>query len=351
MNISISGRLIGLDQPPYVVAEISANHNGSLEDAKRLISEAKQCGANAVKIQTYRPETITLDSDSPEFIIKGGLWDGRRLYELYKEAHTPWEWHSELFRVADDEGITLFSSPFDKTAVDFLDSLDAPAYKIASFELVDTPLIATAAAKGKPLILSTGMANQLEIADALDAAKNADGVVLLHCVSAYPAPACAYGLKRIPDMARHFGVLVGLSDHTINTATSVASVALGACMIEKHFTLDRARGGPDDSFSLEPSELKQLCQDVRTAWDACGETIWGPTVYDERNVQSRRSLYFTKEFNKGEFITADGVRSVRPGFGLPPKWLSKVIGSTATHNIVSNSPVKFGDFIENDTEI
>ncbi len=272
MQIRINDRPIGPGHPPYVIAELSANHDGDLDTALSLIDMAKARGADAVKIQTYRPDTITLDASTPDFVIEGGLWHGRRLYDLYAEAHTPWEWHPALFERARAQGITLFSSPFDATAVDLLEGLRAPAYKVASFEVVDTPLIRRIAATGKPMIISTGMADADEIGDAVAAAR--DGgcreLVLLHCVSGYPAPAADYNLATLSDMARRFGVPVGLSDHTLDNATAVAAVALGACVIEKHVTLDRAGGGPDDSFSLEPVELETLCRDARTAWEAIG---------------------------------------------------------------------------------
>lgn len=343
MTITINGRTIGAKQPPYIIAEISANHNGDIGNAQRLIAQAKAAGADAVKLQTYTPDTITLRSDRPEFRIEGGLWHGRTLHDLYGEAHTPWNWHPILFQTARDEGITLFSSPFDHTAVDLLAGLDAPAYKIASFELVDTPLIRYAAAQGKPLIMSTGMANATEIAEALEAAKAAPGVVLLHCVSGYPAPASAYGLQRIGDMGRRFGVPIGLSDHTLDNATAVAAVTMGACLIEKHFTLDRSGGGPDDSFSLEPKELARLVQDTRTAWEACGPAQYGPGQAEAGNIQFRRSLYFVRSYAAGETITADGVRSVRPGHGLAPKHLDAVVSMTAARAIAAGTPVTWDD--------
>jgi pseudaminic acid synthase len=343
MTIDINGRAIGPGHPPYVIAEISANHNGDIGNAQRLIAAAKGAGADAVKLQTYTPDTITLRSDRPEFRIEGGLWDGRTLHDLYGEAHTPWDWHPRLFQTARDEGITLFSSPFDPTAVDLLASLGAPAYKIASFELVDTPLIRYAAAQGKPLIMSTGMANPTEIAEALEAAKAAPGVALLHCVSGYPAPASSYGLQRIGDMSRRFGVPIGLSDHTLDNATAVAAVAMGACLVEKHFTLDRSGGGPDDSFSLEPSEMARLVQDARTAWEACGPTQYGPGQAEAGNIQFRRSLYFVRNYQVDEIVTADGVRSVRPGNGLAPKHFDAVVGARAVRPILAGTPASWDD--------
>lgn len=347
MSIQIDGRRIGQDAPPYVIAELSANHNGRIETALRLIEEAKLAGADAVKLQTYTPDTITLDSDAEEFRIRGGLWDGRSLYDLYREAHTPWAWHARLFAHARNIGITLFSSPFDPTAVDLLESLGAPAYKIASFEAVDLPLIRYVAGTGKPMIISTGMADAEEIGEAIEAARSAGctEIAILHCVSGYPAPAADYKLRTVPDMIERFGVVTGLSDHTLDNTTAICSVALGATVIEKHFTLDRRGGGPDDSFSLEPPELAALCRDARTAWDALGEVDYGRKSSEQGNVQFRRSLYFVKALREGETITADAVRSVRPGFGLAPKYLDEVVGKIAARDIAKNSPVSRADLV------
>ncbi len=327
-HFTIDGREIGPSQPPYIIAELSANHNGSLETAIKLISEAKRAGADAVKMQTYRADTITLNVNRPEFRIKGGLWDGKSLHELYEEAHTPWDWHKPLFEHARSLGITIFSSPFDFTAVDLLESLGAPAYKIASFEAIDLPLIRYVASKGKPMIISTGMANEAEIQEAIDAARGAGctQLALLRCVSGYPAPSHEYNLRTIPDMQARFNTLVGLSDHTLENITAVTSVAVGACIIEKHFTLDRQGGGPDDSFSLEPADLEALCKDTKTAWKALGAVDYGCKASERANVQFRRSLYFVKSLAVGETITADAVKSVRPGYGLAPKHLPEVIG-------------------------
>ncbi|MHC4262825.1 MAG: pseudaminic acid synthase [Planctomycetota bacterium] len=326
----LDGRRIGPDEPPYVIAEMSANHGGSLERAKQVIESASACGASAVKLQTYRPDTITLDSDGEEFRIQGTLWEGRTLYDLYEEAHTPWEWHESLFKHARDLGITIFSSPFDPTAVELLESLGAPAYKIASFEVVDLPLIRLVAETGKPLIISTGMADETEIGEAVEAARSAGctELALLHCVSGYPAPAADYNLRTLVDMHERFGCIVGLSDHTLDNTTAVASVALGASLIEKHFTLDRSAGGPDDSFSLEPAGLEQLCTGARTAWESLGRIDYGRKSSEQGNVQFRRSLYWVQDLEAGAVVTADAVRSVRPGHGLPPKRLDDLIGRT-----------------------
>lgn len=345
-DICIDGRPIGRDHPPYVIAELSANHNGELDTALLLIDKAVEAGADAIKIQTYRADTITLPSEKPEFQIDSGLWKGRTLHELYNWAHTPWEWHQALFDRARARGITMFSSPFDKTAVDFLDKLSAPAFKIASFEAIDLPLIRYVAKKGKPMIISTGMANRDEIGEAIGAAR--DGgckeLVMLHCVSGYPAPPSDYNLATMADMATNFEVLTGLSDHTVSNTTAVASVALGGVVIEKHLTLDRNGGGPDDSFSLEPDDLAALCRDARTAWDAMGRVDYCRKSSERENVKFRRSLYFCKDIEAGQTITESMVRSVRPGYGLAPKYLDEVVGSRATVAIKKHTAVARGMF-------
>ncbi|AUM13743.1 pseudaminic acid synthase [Ketobacter alkanivorans] len=340
-SIRISGRRIADDVPPYIIAELSANHNGSLDTALRIVEEAKKAGADAVKLQTYRADTITLNSDSDDFQIKGGLWNGRTLYELYEEAHMPWEWHKPLFDHASALGIPIFSSPFDNTAVDLLEDLNAPAYKIASFEAVDLPLIKYVASTGKPMIISTGMADAGEIEEAITAAREGGckELAILHCVSGYPAPAEDYNLRTIADMRQRFGLVVGLSDHTLDNTTAIASVVLGANLIEKHFTLDRNGGGPDDSFSLEPEGLLGLCRDSKTAWAALGQIDYGRKSSEQENAQFRRSLYFVKDLSKGDIVTADAVRSVRPGFGLPPKRLESILGKTLTEGVCFADPV------------
>lgn len=345
--ITIDGRHIGPEFAPYVVAELSANHNGRLETAIRIVEEAKKAGADAVKLQTYTPDTITLKCDSEEFLIHSGLWDGRTLYDLYQEAHTPWNWHKPLFEHARKLGITIFSSPFDNTAVDLLEDLNAPAYKIASFEAVDLPLIQYVASTGKPMIISTGMADAEEIQEAIDAARagGCKELAILHCVSGYPAPAEDYNLRTIPDMVERFGLVIGLSDHTLDNTTAIASVVMGASIIEKHFTLDRSGGGPDDSFSLEPAELAALCRDSKTAWSALGAVDYGRKSSEQGNVKFRRSLYFVKNLKAGEVITADAVRSVRPGFGLAPKYLNSVIGKRLRNDVLCNTPVR-GEMFE-----
>ena len=344
--ITIDNRKIGLDYPPYIIAELSANHNGDINRAYQIMEAAKEAGADAIKLQSYTHETITMDCDSEEFQIHGGLWDGQSLYELYKGAHMPWEWHKPLFEKAKALGITIFSSPFDFTAVVLLEELDAPAYKIASFELVDLPLIARVAKTGKPMIMSTGMANKEEIQEAVDCAREngCEELVVLHCVSGYPAPAEQYNLKTIADISERFNVLSGLSDHTIDNATAVASVVLGACLIEKHVTMDRRGGGVDDSFSLEPKELAQLCKDSKTAWEALGHVNYERTEAEKGNVKFRRSLYVVKDIKVGEKFTADNVRSIRPGFGLAPKYYETVLGKMSKMNIISGTPLSFEHF-------
>lgn len=320
---------------------MSANHNGDLNAALHIIEEAKRAGADAIKIQTYRPDTITLKSDLPDFQITDGLWAGRTLYDLYEWAHTPWEWHEPLFKHARKLGITIFSSPFDSSAVDLLEDLNAPAYKIASFEAVDLPLIRYVARTGKPLIISTGMADTEEIEEAIDAAREGGckELAILHCVSGYPAPAEDYNLRTIPDMIQRFGLVTGLSDHTLDNTTAIVSVAMGASIIEKHFTLDRNGGGPDDTFSLEPAELAALCRDSKTAWAAMGKVDYGRKSSEQGNVKFRRSLYFVKDLQAGDVITADAVRSVRPGFGVAPKYLDLVLGKKLRRAVKANSPV------------
>lgn len=341
-KISIAGRNIGLDYPPYIIAELSANHNGRLETAMKIIEEARKVGADAIKLQTYTADTITLDCDSEEFQIRGGLWDGKTLYQLYQEAHMPWEWHKPLFEHARQHEITLFSSPFDNTAVDLLEDLNAPAYKIASFEAVDLPLIKYVASTGKPMIISTGMADAEEIQEAIEAAREGGckELAILHCVSGYPAPAEDYNLRTIPNMMQRFGLVTGLSDHTLDNTTAIASVALGASIIEKHFTLDRNGGGPDDSFSLEPAELAALCRDSKTAWAALGKVDYGRKSSEQGNVKFRRSLYFVDDLKAGDLIKEDSIRSVRPGFGAAPKLLEKIIGSRTLVGVIRNSPVE-----------
>lgn len=345
-EITIDERKISAQNKPYVIAELSANHNGKLATALSIVEEAVKAGADAIKLQTYKADTITLDCDHEDFLIRGGLWDGMTLYKLYEQAHLPWEWHKPLFEHAHKLGITIFSSPFDNTAIDLLEDLNAPAYKIASFEAIDLPLIKYAASTGKPMIISTGMADEQEIQEAIDAARSGGckELAILHCVSGYPAPAEDYNLRTIPDMIQRFGVPVGLSDHTIDNTTAIASVALGACIIEKHFTLDRNGGGPDDSFSLEPADLAQLCKGARTAWQSLGAVDYGRKSSERANVKFRRSLYFLRDLRKGELLPSDAIRSVRPGFGLPPKHQESLLGRRLCVDVKANTPVGWDCF-------
>lgn len=347
MNIKIDGVEIGDGQPPYIIAEISANHNGKLENALNLIDVAHRCGARAVKLQSYTPDTITLDCDHDDFIIKGGLWDGRRLYDLYKEAFLPWEWHKPLFEYANRLGISIFSSVFDNSAVDYLEDLNTPAYKIASFEAIDIPLIKYAASTGKPMIISTGLADLEEISEAIEAARSAgcSDLAVLHCVSGYPAPASDYNLRTIVDIREKFGVVTGLSDHTISNITALAGVALGASIVEKHITLDRNGGGPDDSFSLEPSDLERLCSDARITWEALGKVDYGLKSSEVGNIKFRRSLYFVKDIAAGGVVTSDDIRSVRPGYGAPPKHYESIIGKKVKSDVLRNTPVRMENLV------
>jgi pseudaminic acid synthase len=347
LTIEIDGRKIGPDHPPYVIAEMSANHNGKLETALSIIDKAKVAGADAIKMQTYTPDTLTLNCSKSDFQIKGGLWGGRTLYELYAWASTPWEWHKPIFDHARKTGITIFSSAFDNTAVDLLEDLNTPAYKIASFEAVDLPLIRYAASTGKPMIISTGMADDTEIEEAIAAARDGgcQQLAILHCVSGYPAPAADYNLRTISDMMTRFGLVTGLSDHTLDNTTAIASVALGAAIIEKHFTLDRKGGGPDDSFSLEEPELAALCRDSKTAWDALGRVDYGRKSSEKGNVMFRRSLYFVKPLKRGDIVRATDIRSVRPGFGLAPKEADAVIGCKVVRDVDFGEAVRW-DVVE-----
>jgi pseudaminic acid synthase len=344
-TLKINGRIISSDMPPYIIAELSANHNGSFDKAKEIINQAKLCGADAVKLQTYTADTITLNSSKKDFVIDGGLWHGRTLYDLYVQAHMPWEWHKPLFEYARDIDLTIFSSPFDSTAVDLLEDLNAPAYKIASFEAIDIPLIKYVAETKKPMIISTGMANLEEIEEAINAAHDSgcNELAILHCVSGYPASAKDYNLKTIQDMRSRFKIVTGLSDHTLDNVTAISSIPLGASIIEKHFTLDRNGGGPDDSFSLMPKELAQLCNDSKTAYSAIGRIDYGLKSTEQGNIKFRRSLYFVKDLKKGEIISKDSIRSVRPGYGLKPIFFESIVNKPAKRDIEKNTPVKVED--------
>jgi N-acetylneuraminate synthase len=341
MTFAIAGRAIGPDHPPYVICELSGNHNGSLERALAMVDAAAATGADAIKLQTYTPDTITLPCDGPGFRIEDGPWAGRTLHDLYAEAYTPYDWHAALFERAAQRGVTIFSTPFDETAVELLERLGAPAYKIASFEAVDLPLIARVAACGKPMIISTGLASLEEMGEALETARSggAAGVVLLHCVSAYPAPIEEANVRTVPDLARRFGVVTGLSDHTPGTAAAVAAVALGAAVIEKHFTLARADGGPDAAFSLEPAEFAALVRDCKASWSALGSATYDALGSERAAAGHRRSLYVAADVALGEALTTANVRSVRPGYGLAPKHLPKVLGRRAARALELGEPL------------
>ncbi|HEY8357825.1 MAG TPA: pseudaminic acid synthase [Ramlibacter sp.] len=343
MAFEINGRKIGHGHPPFVIAELSANHNGKLERALETIDAAHRCGAHAIKIQTYTADTMTIDCDRPEFLIRGGLWDGYKLYDLYKWAETPFEWHQAMFDHARKIGITIFSTPFDESAVDLLESIGTPAYKIASFEVTDLPLIRYVAKTGKPMIMSTGMASEDEIMEAVATAKSAgcDDLVLLHCISSYPAPMDQANLRQLTELERRFGTIPGLSDHTLGTTASVAAVAQGACVIEKHFILDRNDKGPDSEFSLEPAELTRLCQDTYDAWSAMGSAGFQRQQAEQENRIFRRSIYFVRDLAAGETIQPTDIRRIRPGLGLEPKHFDALIGKQVRTAVTRGTPASW----------
>lgn len=335
--IKIGKREIGYQHPPFVIAEMSGNHNQSLERALEIVEAAAKTGAHALKLQTYTPDTMTLDLDEREFHISdpNSLWAGTSLYKLYGEAYTPWEWHKPIFDRARELGMIPFSTPFDDTAVDFLESLDVPCYKIASFENTDLPLIRRVAATGKPLIISTGMANVAELDETVRAAREAGckDLILLKCTSTYPATAENSHILTIPHLRELFGCEVGLSDHTMGVGVSVASVALGASVIEKHFTLRRADGGVDSTFSMEPAEMAQLVAETERAWQALGQVSYGPTEAEKKSLQFRRSLYVVQDLKAGDVLTRENVRAIRPGLGLPTKFLEQVLGKLVKQDV------------------
>ena len=339
----IGQRKIGPDAPPYVIAEMSGNHNQSLDRALAIVDAAADAGAHAIKLQTYTADTMTIKVDAPGFVVDdpASLWLGRHLYDLYEQAHTPWAWHAALFERAAQRGLHCFSTPFDDTAVDFLESLGAPAYKIASFECTDLPLIRKVAATGKPMIISTGMATLAQIDDAVRTAQAAGcrDMVLLKCTSTYPSTPANTHLNTLPVLRQAFGQLVGLSDHTAGCGAAVAAVALGACVLEKHFTLARADGGVDSAFSLEPAELKMLCVESERAWLAMGGVQFGGSDAEKQSMAHRRSLYIVRDMAPGEAFTSQNVRAIRPGFGLPPKYLDRMLGKHANQALKAGTPL------------
>ena len=343
---TIANRSISENHAPYIIAELSANHNGSLERAKHSIKMAKECGVDAIKIQTYNADTMTIDCDRKDFMVQGGLWDGYKLYDLYNESHTPYAWHSELFRYARELGVTLFSTPFDETAVDLLESLNTPAYKIASFELTDLPLIKYVARKGKPILMSTGMATESEISEALETARSngCNSLLLFHCISSYPAPIEQANLKQIINLKKTFGVTVGLSDHTIGNTAAISAVALGACAIEKHFTISRTEKGPDSEFSIEPHELKNLVQDTKDAWLALGNESFARPNAESGSKIFRRSIYFVADIKSGQKVKTSDIRRIRPGFGLPPKHFDSIVGKTVIKDVKRGDAVSWEAF-------
>ena len=347
-SIEIKGRKIGADYPTFIIAEISANHLQKYDNAVKLIYEAKKAGADAVKFQTYTPDTITIDCDNEYFQIKQGtIWDGITLYELYKKAYTPWEWQPKLKKIAEDEGLIFFSSPFDSTAVDFLEEMDVPAYKIASFEITDIPLIEYIAEKGKPILISTGIATLSDIEKALESCIKTGNtqVALLKCTSAYPSPMEDINLKVIPNLKETFNTIVGLSDHTLGNTVALGAVALGAKIIEKHFTLSRADGGPDSKFSMEPHEFKEMVKNIRDLEKALGQVTYELTEQQRNSREHSRSLFVVKDMKKGEVFTKENVRSIRPGFGLEPKYINDILGKKAKQDIKKGTPMRW-DFIE-----
>ncbi len=348
-SVKIDDRLVGNDHPPYIVAEISGNHNGDLGRAIAMLEAAAEAGVDAVKLQTYTADTITIDYDGEGFVIEGGLWDKRRLYDLYKEAHTPWEWHPKLFQKGQDLGLSVFSSPFDISAVEFLEDLGTPAYKIASFELIDHPLIERCAATGKPLVISTGIASRAEINEAVSVARRSGckDLILLHCISSYPAEPKDSNLLTLRDLASSFGVIPGLSDHSHGVAVSVAATALGACLIEKHFTLCRDDGGPDAAFSLEPVELRELVDNCHSAWQAIGEIYYQRKGCERGSELLRRSIYVVEDVEVGAEFTTNNIRSIRPGLGLAPKFLPEVLGRRAGRDLKRGDPLAW-EMIESD---
>ncbi|MHA1576407.1 MAG: pseudaminic acid synthase [Candidatus Thorarchaeota archaeon] len=345
-TVKIGNRIIGENNPVFIVAEISANHLQDFDLAVQTIEAAHNAGADAVKLQTYTADTITLDCDSEDFLLHDTIWEGKTLYQLYEEAYTPWEWHSKLKEYAESLGLVFFSSPFDRTAVDFLENLDVPVYKVASFEITDTPLIEYIASKKKPVIISTGIAQISDIEDAIEACKNEgnDEIILLKCTSAYPTPLMDVNLRTMPDISTRFNTLVGLSDHTLGISVPVAAVSLGACLIEKHLILDREMGGPDADFSMEPHEFKNMVKIIREVEQALGEVSYSLTEKMKRSREFSRSLFVAADIKQGETLTTENIRSVRPGSGLHPKHMKQVLLKKAKQNLKKGTPLDWDMF-------
>lgn len=341
--VTIEGKKIGIGHKPYIVAELSANHNGNIEKALQHIEVAAQCGADAVKIQTYTPDTMTIDCDKDDFQIKGGLWHGYNLYQLYQQAYTPYEWHPAMFAKAREVGITLFSTPFDESAVDLLEELEAPAYKIASFEIIDLPLISRVAKTKKPMVISTGMANLQEIEEAVATAKDngCQDIIVLHCLSSYPAPVDQCNLMTIPDLQDRLHLNIGLSDHTLDNTAAITSVALGSVFIEKHFTLNRNDKGPDSSFSIEPTELQSLIKQSSSAYQALGQAGYEQKQCEQENIKFRRSIYFVEDLKAGDIIQESSIRRIRPGYGIEPKFFKDILGKQVNCDIQRGTPTSW----------
>ena len=346
-KFKIGGKFIGLDHAPFIIAELSANHNGDIEQAKKLMEIAVDCGADAIKIQTYQPETMTIRSDKPDFYISHGLWNGRYLYDLYEAAQTPFEWQEELFSHAEAKGITLFSTPFDEKAVDLLTKIGSPAYKISSFENTDLGLIKKVAMQNKPVLISTGMTDRKEIEDIVKVAhlNGCNDLLLFHCISTYPASLSSSKLNMIKLIREQFDVLTGLSDHTIGNEASMAAITLGAVAIEKHFTLDRQKGGEDSAFSIEPLELSNLVKMAKELWQSLRDTSWERNSEEVENRKFRRSIYFVQNLKKGDQVTRHNVQKIRPGFGLPAKYFEDIIGKRVIRDVLKGDRVSW-DLLE-----
>lgn len=345
-EVRIGNRMVGEDYEPFVICELSANHNGKIDKALEMITVAASTGCDAIKLQTYTADTMTIDHNGTDFLINGGLWDGYKLYDLYSEAQTPFEWHKELFSHARSLGIEIFSTPFDESAADLLEGLDCSAYKIASFELTDLPLIRYVAKKGRPLIISTGLASLNEIEAAVNAvySQGNEQLILLHCISSYPAPVEQSNIRTVRHLSESFEVVVGLSDHTLTNAASVASIALGGSVIEKHFTLRRSDGGPDSEFSLEPQEFKRLTRECKDAWNSLGKISYSLKESEKPNLKFRRSIYFIRDMKEGSIVSEEDIRIIRPGYGLPPDEKEKIIGRRLKTKVTRGQATEWAQF-------